>query len=176
MPNSTTNPPVEISIPPWTVATPTGATVATAASVTAYKYYLSRVFASGSFVTSGVKYLMGSAGGTAKVRAVLCDAGGTILASSPFAAPATTASVENTLAWSTPYAVTGPATLFIGLQTDTTSANNFLLIAQTLITNTGFLGGVSPDVAAATFVLPTSNVITLPATYAVSTAPAVSLY
>ena len=175
MPNSTTNPPVEIGIPPWTVATPLGSPVPAVTTITAYRYYMSRVFAAGSFVTSGVKYLSGTA--DVKVRAVLCDAGGTVLASSALAPTTNGASAvsEKTLAWTTPYAVTGPCSLWIALQSETSVAA-LATIGTTAATNTGFLGGVSPDAAGTSYALPTSGVISVPTAYAVSTAPAVSLY
>jgi hypothetical protein len=175
MPNSTTNPPVEIAIPAWTVATPSGVPVATSTVTTqTYKYHMSRVFATGSFVTSGVKYFNG--GTAVKVRAVLCDAGGTILASSPLAAVTNTAGSENTLAWSTPYAVTGPCALFIGLQVELGGTGTLVTISTTVLTNQGFLGNVSPDASLGSFALPASGVITVPTTYAVNLAPLVSLY
>jgi len=175
MPNSTTNPPVEIAIAPFTVATPfCGYPVPATVTTTAYRYYMSRVFAAGSFVTSGVKYLGGSA--DVKVRAVLCDAGGTVLASSALV-PTTNGGTagEKTLAWTTPYAVTGPATLFIGLQSET-GANAFSAYKVAAPTITGFLGGVSPDAAGTSYALPTSGVISVPTAYVVDTAPVVSLY
>lgn len=175
MPNSTTNPPVEIAIAPFTVATPfCGHPVPASSSVTAYAYYMSRVFAAGSFVTSGVKYLSGSA--SAKVRAVLCDAGGTVLASSALVPTLNGGTAgEKTLAWTTPYAVTGPTTLFIGLQSESTTnvLSTYTVAAATI---TGFLGGISPDTAGSSYALPASGVISIPTAYVVSTAPVVSLY
>ena len=69
MPLSTTNPPVEITIPAFTVASPqVGAT----GTPTQWYYHCSRVFATGSCVTSGVNVVAGSAG-AATVRVFLLD-------------------------------------------------------------------------------------------------------
>jgi hypothetical protein len=172
MPNSTTNPPVEISIPPWTVATTGPAATGTP---TLFYYHCSRVFASGSCVASGVNVVAGSATG-AVVRVFLLDLGGNILASSAVAGTAlTTASGANAVAFSTPYAVVGPQAYFIAVQATLSTANHLSFVTQT-VAPAGFIGNTSADVSAASLATPTSGVITPPTAYVSAKAPVVSLY
>lgn len=172
MPNSTTNPPVEIAIPPWTIAT-TGP--AATAAPTQWYYHCSRVFASGSCVASGVNVVSGS-GTTAVVRVFLLDLGGNILASSAVAGTTLSASnLPNAVAFSTPYAIVGPQAYFIAVQANAATANGMAFVTQTSAP-AGFIGNTSADVSAASLATPTSGVITPPTAYVTAKAPVVSLY
>ena len=174
MPNSTTNPPVEIGIPPWTVATPAAAGVGTI-TTTAWYYYSSRVFASGSCVASGVNVSVGTTGGVT-VRAFLTDIGGNILASSALAGQVLgTASTVSSIPFSTSYPIVGPQAYFIVIQVAANTANSLSVVTQ-VSPPAGFIGGASADVSAASLATPASGTIAPPTSYTTAKAPLVSLY
>ena len=171
MPNSTTNPPIEIGIPPWTVAT-TGP--AASGQVTQWYYHCSRVFSSGSCVASGVNVVAGTTTG-AVVRVFLLDLGGNILASNAVAGTTlSTASVANAVPFSTPYAIVGPQAYFIAVQANA-GTNNILSFVTQVAAPAGFIGNTSADVPSS-LATPTSGVITPPTAYVSAKAPVVSLY
>jgi hypothetical protein len=175
MPNSTTNPPVEIAIPPWTIAVTAPAATATP---TAWRYNCSRVFAAGSCVSSGVNVVSGAATTSlTTVRVFLLDLGGNILASSAVAGQAliNTAYTVNAVPFSTPYALVGPQAYFIAVQTNATVTDVISGVAAT-VPPAGFLGGPNTDTVATSFATPTSGAITPPVVYTSAKAPVVSLY
>jgi hypothetical protein len=121
MPNSTTNPPVEIAVPAWTASGPTPVIPLTVASPTATTLLLTRIFVNGSVAASGVNLLNGT-GTTAtpnSVRAFLFDASGSLVAASTAtgATGLATAYASYTIPFSAPYSVSGPTTLYIGIMT-----------------------------------------------------------
>ena len=172
MPLSTTNPPVEITIPAFTVASPqVGAT----GTPTQWYYHCSRVFATGSCVTSGVNVVAGSAG-AATVRVFLLDEGGTILASSAVAGSLLGgANTVTAVPFSSAYQIAGPKTLFIAVQANAATTNGLALVTQTSPIP-GFLGNTSADVSAVSLATPTSGTITPPTAYVTAKAPVASLY
>jgi len=176
MPNSTTNPPVEVAVPSWTVASPSGSiTPAVTALPAAFKYSCVRVFAPGSCTASGVSILAGS--GTATVRVFLTDAGGNVLASSAVAGVTLTANVYNNVPFSSAVQLVGPAAFNIVVQGNAATANGLMTVQNSAATApAGLVGGVSADTAPVAFGTPVGNAITVPTTYTTQTVPIASLY
>ena len=121
MPNSTTNPPVEIAVPAWTVSGPTPVVPLTVTSPAATTLLLTRIFVNGSVTTSGVNLLNGTnqTATANSVRAFLFDASGSLVAASTAtgATGLTTTYASYTIPFSAPYSVSGPTVLYIGIMT-----------------------------------------------------------
>ena len=120
MPNSTTNPPVEIAVPAWTVSGPATA-VPLSLTPTNTELLLTRVFVNGSTVVSGVTVLGGSASTVTanKFRSFLFDSGGNLVAASAAVGGASAAAYTGTpVPFSAPYSVVGPAVLYVGIMGD----------------------------------------------------------
>ena len=176
MPLSTTNPPVEVAVPAFTVASQSGSvTPAVTTLPAAFKYSCVRVFAPGSCTASGISILAGS--GTATVRVFLTDAGGNVLASSAAAGTLLTASVYNSIPFTSAYQLVGPAAFYIVVQGNAATSNGLMTVQNSAATAPpGLVGGVSVDTAPAAFGTPVGNAITVPTTYTTQTVPIASLY
>lgn len=176
MPISTTNPPVEVAVPAFTVASQSGSiTPAATALPAAFKYSCVRVFAPGSCTASGISILAGT--GTATVRVFLTDAGGNVLASSAVAGTLLTASVYNSLPFTSAYQLVGPAVFNIVVQGTTNTAAGLMTVSNSAATAPpGLVGGVSVDTAPAAFGTPVGNAITVPTTYTTATVPIALLF
>lgn len=123
MPNSTTNPPVEIRIKPqglatWQPATATSGTNVTVAANTTL--YYAGILVPGSTYVTGITFLAGQTSTNGTVKASLHSADGTLLGVS--AAVATpTASTTLALPLTTGVQVTGPTHVLVGLTFSSTS-------------------------------------------------------
>lgn len=123
MPNSTTNPPVEIRIRPiglgsWFPNTATSGTNKQSAASGTTLYYVS-VVVPGSCFISGITFLAGATSTAGTVKASLHSLDGTLLGVS--AATATpTASTTLNLPLTTGYELSGPAVVLVGLTFSTT--------------------------------------------------------
>lgn len=85
--------------------------------------YCGSVLVPGNITITGIEYLIGSVGGTDKVIASLHDSAGVLLANSALAgATVGTAANSQQVAFTTPYAAKGPATYYICLTFNGTTA------------------------------------------------------
>jgi hypothetical protein len=176
MPNSTTNPPVEMPIRPinlgnWPVATATTGTDTTVAANTTL-YYTS-VFIPGNTTITGVKYLAGSASTNGNVFASIHDTGGTLLGSTLATATVATPTAAQTglVPLATPLQITGPRHVLVGLSFSSTS-DHLRTVPTYCDAGSGIFGGtvtLGTANTAATFT-PSSTQFTG------ATAPIVSLY
>lgn len=125
MPNSTTNPPIEIPARPNNTRTwqPIAATSGTDSACTSGTAYVGTVNVTGNVTITGIEYLIGSVGGTDKVIVSLHDEGGAVLANSAVAG-VTVGTAANTqqVPFTAPYTVKGPAKLFVGVTFNGTTA------------------------------------------------------
>jgi hypothetical protein len=113
---------------PWTVnwafeLIPTAAATGNDNANTNGDIYWAPVLIPANQAVTGIQYLVGSVGGTDKVIAGLYSAAGVLLASSALAGTTVgTASQVMSVPLTAPYAATGPAIYYIGLQFNGTTA------------------------------------------------------
>lgn len=102
---------------------PIAATSGTDTACTNGTGYCGSIFVPGNMTITGVEYLIGSVGGTDKVIASLHDSAGVLLANSALAG-ATVGTAANTqqVAFTSTYAAVGPATYYICLTFNGTTA------------------------------------------------------
>lgn len=109
-----------IGIGTWQPIAATSGTDTACADVT---LFYASIFVPGDCVVSGIKYLIGSVGGTDKVVASLHDSAGTLLATSALAGTTVgTAANSQSLSFTVPETITGPDYYFIGLTFNGTTA------------------------------------------------------
>lgn len=85
--------------------------------------YVGSIVVPGNVTITGIEYLVGSVGGTDKVIASLHDSAGVLLANSALAgATVGTAAQTQQVAFTAPYAAVGPATYYIALTFNGTTA------------------------------------------------------
>lgn len=109
-----------LNIGSWPVPTATSGTDTACTSGTIY--YVS-LWLPGDVLVTGVKYLIGSVGGTDKVIASIHDESGSVLANSAVAgATVGTAAQTQDVALTVPYKANGPGIILVGLTFNGTTA------------------------------------------------------
>ena len=125
MPNSTTNPPIEILARPNNIRTwqPIAATSGTDSACTNGTAYVGTLNIPGNCTITGLEYLIGSVGGTDKVIVSLHDEGGAVLANSAVAG-VTVGTAANTqqVPFTAAVTVVGPCKVFVALTFNGTTA------------------------------------------------------
>jgi hypothetical protein len=132
--------------------------------------YVSSVFLPANMTLTGVKYLVGSVGGTDKAYAVLYSASGAVLANSTLESDGTTVGTAATiqaLAFTATYDAVGPAMYYVGISADGNTAK--LRTVPAYCGGSLFAGSVSQTHA-------TVAAITEPVTFTADKAPVLSLY
>lgn len=149
----------------WQAITATSGTDTACTNGTAY---VGSIQVPGNVTITGVRYLVGSVGGTDKVIVSLHDAAGNLLANSDPAGTTvgTTAQVQ-AVALTAPYAAVGPATYFVGLTFNGTTAKFRSVPAHTD-------GGVIGNSVTQTFGTPAT--FTAPTTFTADKVPVLSIY
>lgn len=110
---------------PYNIRTwqPVAATSGTDTACTNGTAYVGSILVPGNITITGVEYLVGSVGGTDKVIASIHDSAGVLLGNSALAgATVGTAAQVQAVALTTPLAVKGPATYYIALTFNGTTA------------------------------------------------------
>lgn len=151
----------------WTVNAVTDGTDTACTNGTAY---VGTVRIGQNCTITGIQYLVGSVGGTDKVIASLHSATGALLANSALAgATVGTAAQTQQVAFTAPYAAVGPATLFVALTFNGTTAK-FRTIPAYCDVGTGVIGnGVTQTFG-------TAAAFTAPTTFTADKVPVASLY
>jgi hypothetical protein len=149
---------------------PSTLTTGTDTTGIANQQWIAPVWVPANTTINGVSYLIGTVGGTDKAIAALYNAAGTsLLANSTTVGSGTTVGSSGTmqaLAFTTPYAATGPALYWITIQTNSTTAH-----IRTVPLGTGFTG-----VQAAGGATPAATITSVPTTFTAAYAPVAELY
>lgn len=147
-----------IGIGTWQPVAATSGTDTACADLT--NFYAS-IFVPGDCLVTGIKYLIGSVGGTDKVVVSLYNAGGQLLANSALAgATVGTAANSQSVAFTAPVLISGPDYFYIGLAFNGTTAK-FRSVPAFCDAGSGLLAGstVIASLVPASFV-PSSTAFT----------------
>lgn len=117
MPNSNTNPPVIISARPFNFGSfpVTSTTIGTDTAGTSTTLFYASVWVPGNCAITGIKYLIGSVGGTDNVTLSLHDLNGNLLTKTAATLVGTTATTQSVPFTGGAYNFTGPGHVLIGL-------------------------------------------------------------
>ena len=132
--------------------------------------FLTSIYLPANCTLTGVKYLIGSVGGTDKAYAVLYSASGAVLANSSLTTDGTTvgtAATVQALAFTSTYAAVGPAMYYVGISIKGTTAR--LRTVPAYCGGSLYAGSVSQTHA-------TVAAVTEPVTFTADKAPVVVLY
>lgn len=130
--------------------------------------YCGSILVPGNMTITGVEYLVGSVGGTDSVIVSLHDSAGTLLANSALAGTTVgTAAQVQQVAFTTPYAAVGPATYYIAVTFNGTTAKFRTVPAHTQ-------GGVRGNGVTQTF--GTAATFTAPTTFTADKVPVAAIY
>lgn len=146
---------------------PTVATSGTDTTGIANQQWIGPVYVPANTTVTGISYLIAT-GGTDKAIAALYNNVGTLLANSTTAASGTTVGSSSTmqgLAFTTPYAATGPANYWVSIQTNGTTAHIRTAPSGAFFTAVQAAGGATPLTS-----------ITVPTSFTTAQAPIASTY
>lgn len=135
--------------------------------------FVSSIFVPANITLTGVKFLVGSVGGTDKIYCVLYSAAGAVLANTVLTAGGTTAGTAEqlqTIAFTSTYAAVGPRMYYVGISGNGGTAK--------LRTVPAYCGGsiFAGSVAQVHGVSPTVAAITPPTTFTADKAPYLAVY
>lgn len=158
------------TLKPYNIRTwqPIAATSGTDTACTNGTAYVGSIQVPGNMTITGISYLVGSVGGTDKVIVSLHDSSGALLANSALAGTTVgTAAQVQAVDFTTPYAAKGPATYFVALTFNGTTAKFRSVPAHTQ-------GGVIGNGVTQTF--GTAAAFTAPTTFTADKVPVAFIY